>query len=214
MLRRRPPRPRRASLDEAAAKHEAARATLLLLLELPAASQASHLANLHELLTALTSQLRQAASALASKGADVDEAALSSPKVAALLEAILALRTVGRRLAAAREWYASAFVPSASAAVLPKAGPGSAAKVASEIGQLVRASHAAVGREAPAEEEEPMEPYWAAALPIGKRCALSLLPLRSEEAFPHLPPTVEWGGRRMHAPCANLWAHCVRNSPP
>ena len=55
--------------------------------------------------------------------------------------------------------------------------------------------------------------YWRALVPIDKRCALSLLPLRSE-AFPELPPTVEWGGRKLHAPAANTWAHCVRDVPP
>lgn len=49
--------------------------------------------------------------------------------------------------------------------------------------------------------------------PMAQRCALSLLPLQGKE-FPELPATVEWEGKRFHAPYANLWAHCVSKSPP
>ena len=206
-----------ANLEEAAAKHDLASATLMLLMDLPADAQARHLASLNELLGALTTQLRQAASALASKGADVDEATLGSPKVSELLKAILALRKVGCRLAEAREWYASVFAAAASAPIAGKAGVGSAAKARSEIQQLVNASHAAVGKEAPIEPLEDMAKYWSSLLPMGKRCSLSLLPLQSssgDAALAELPPTVEWNGKRFHAPCANLWANCVRNAPP
>ena len=62
-----------------------------------------------------------------------------------------------------------------------------------------------------------MAKYWSSLLPMGKRCSLSLLPLQSssgDAALAELPPTVEWNGKRFHAPCANLWANCVRNAPP
>ena len=47
----------------------------------------------------------------------------------------------------------------------------------------------------------------------GGLVALSLLPLRCDE-HPELPPTVEWQGLPLHATCANLWANCVRATPP
>jgi hypothetical protein len=67
--------------------------------------------------------------------------------------------------------------------------------------------------------------YWGAFVPIGERCALSLLPLKSRSLLPRQqtsggsipelpPPTVEWDGRKLHAPAANTWAHCVRDEPP
>ena len=57
--------------------------------------------------------------------------------------------------------------------------------------------------------------FWAVPLPLNKRCALSLLPLNDGGGeFAELPPTVEWEGKRFHAPLANLWAHCVRDAVP
>ena len=37
---------------------------------------------------------------------------------------------------------------------------------------------------------------------------------RSCDEHPELPPTVEWQGLPLHATCANLWANCVRATPP
>jgi hypothetical protein len=87
--------------------------------------------------------------------------------------------------------------------------------------RLVRVSLSAAGRPVDQAEEADEEvafaedglTYWGAFVPIGERCALSLLPLKSV-AFPELPPTVEWGDRKLHAPAANTWAHCVRDEPP
>lgn len=57
--------------------------------------------------------------------------------------------------------------------------------------------------------------FWAVPLPLNKRCALSLLPLReAADDGADAPPTVEWDGRKLHAPLANLWAHCVRDVAP
>ncbi|EOD23574.1 hypothetical protein EMIHUDRAFT_239482 [Emiliania huxleyi CCMP1516] len=50
--------------------------------------------------------------------------------------------------------------------------------------------------------------------PLNERCALSLLPLQSANAFPELPPTVAWEGKRCHAPCVNLWLHGVKQAWP
>ena len=42
------------------------------------------------------------------------------------------------------------------------------------------------------------------------------MPLHDDGSEPlaALPPTVEWEGRRFHAPLANLWAHCVKDAVP
>ena len=60
----------------------------------------------------------------------------------------------------------------------------------------------------------PLHRYWAAPQPLSERCALSLLPLQSADAFPELPPTVAWEGKRCHAPCVNLWLHGVKQAWP
>ena len=98
------------------------------------------------------------------------------------------------------------------------------AEVRTELEAAVRSAFGAAGKSAEddaaydAEAKELLTDggglrYWSASLPIGKRCYLSLLPLQSNE-FGGLPPTVEWEGRRLHAPAANLWAHCVRAEAP
>ena len=55
--------------------------------------------------------------------------------------------------------------------------------------------------------------YWQSPKPAGERCALSLLPLQCDE-FAELPPTIEWGAKRFHAPCINFWVHNVKPDPP
>uniref|UniRef100_A0A7S2CYF5 Synergin gamma C-terminal domain-containing protein n=1 Tax=Haptolina brevifila TaxID=156173 RepID=A0A7S2CYF5_9EUKA len=214
------------SLTDAAREHATASATLELLFELQADAQAGHLKRMDELLAALMAQLEAAAEALMAPrptGAD-DEAhaqAMRSTRVTTLLQAVVEMRKVGGRLALAREWFASVFVSSAAT----KAGKGAAdsAQSRARMCELVRKSMAAAGRDPEgeaAEEAEEVEVlrergprYWALALPVSKRCQLSLLPLSSEE-LPELPPTVLWDGRPLHAPYANLWANCVKDALP
>ena len=209
-------------LAKAAQMQAAASATLGLLLELPPARQRQALERLAELLAAARAQANAAASALAAgPPAGVGEAehleALGSPKVAALLDALAELRTLGCRLASSLEWHGHVFAASASSGV---AVP-SAQEAREELDRHVRTAFAAARKppkELDQESREALEEggrlrYWGAALPAGKRCGLSLLPLRSDE-FAELPPTVEWSGGRYHAPAANLWAHCVRDEAP
>ena len=54
--------------------------------------------------------------------------------------------------------------------------------------------------------------HWEEARPMAERCALSLLPLREAEG--EMPPTLEWEGKRYHAPCAQAWKHLVEKSAP
>jgi len=204
------------SLVEAAQLQAAAVSTLQILLALNVGEQEAKLRQLDELVAALLKQLQASATALQVKPADVDLAA--SPKLAELLEALVKLRKVGGRLVASRSYLGAVFSPSATAA---NAATAPASDCRAEMSRLVRASLVAAGKPADAADEAAEEAalqgdglrYWAAAAPIGKRCALSLLPLR-DDAFPELPPTVEWSGKKLHAPAANLWAHCVRDAPP
>ena len=209
------------SLSEAALLHSVASASLSLMLELPVGRQAEHLKQLDELLKAVLAQVAGASKSIAAKPAGVSAedhaAALRAPKVATLLSALLELRKLGTRLAASLEWHAAVFAATASA---PLGAVRRYEEVRRELEEGVKAAHAAAGAEAEEEEEAVSEPlreggvkYWACTVPMGKRCSLSLLPLKSED-FPELPPTVEWGGKRLHAPSANLWAHCVRNEVP
>ena len=186
-----------------------------------------------ELLEALLEQMRTAAAALqAPKPPGVDEgahaAALAGPKVGALLDALAELRRAGGRLACAREWYGSVCAASAAAAAAERRSAGplpEADALRAQLARIVRSSLSAAGRDArgadAAEAEEARllhdggAAYWRAPLPRGKRCALSLLPLNDGGGeFAELPPTVEWEGKRFHAPLANLWAHCVRDAVP
>ena len=211
------------SLPEAARVQAVAMATLELLLELPAAAQAAHLRHMGELHSEIVARLEAAAEALqAPRPTGADDAShaavLQGPQVTKLLEALVALRKAGGRLACARAWLSSVFVSSASGGAVVDAAE-SRAKMCS----LVRSSLAAAGRdpeaEAAAEAEEAQAlldggaRYWQVALPVAQRCYLSLLPLASE-AWPELPPTVEWEGKALHAPYANAWANCVRDTVP
>jgi hypothetical protein len=64
------------------------------------------------------------------------------------------------------------------------------------------------------DDVEPLEVgrHWEEARPMAERCALSLLPLREAEG--EMPPTLEWEGKRYHAPCAQAWKHLVEKSAP
>ena len=208
------------ALPEAARLHATASSTLQLLLELSPSQQEVHLRQLDELLKALLEKLKVAATALQTSRPDgvsdrEHATALSSPKVTALLSALSELQRVGNRLACSREWHASVFVPSAAAALGGRVVP--ATEVRAEISRLVTASFLAAGKPDDAVARPELEDggarYWACGLPLNERCALSLLPLGSK-TYPELPPSIEWQGRHFHAPCANLWAHAVRNAPP
>jgi len=204
------------SVEDAAKLHAVASSTLQLLLELPTAEQTTKLKQLDELITALLTQLRAAAEAL--QAAPQGDPQLSLPKVVDLLKALVQLRKLGGRLVAARAFLGAVFAASAARAA---AGSAPAANCRAEMVRLVRVSLSAAGRPVDQAEEADEEvafaedglTYWGAFVPIGERCALSLLPLKSV-AFPELPPTVEWGDRKLHAPAANTWAHCVRDEPP
>jgi len=118
-------------------------------------------------------------------------------------------RRLGCLVASSREWHASVFCTSA--------GAGAAASAAEEAAKLCAIYQRAAAVAAP--DDEPPEPvdgdkYWAAPQPLSERCALSLLPLQSADAFPELPPTVAWEGKRCHAPCVNLWLHGVKRAWP
>jgi hypothetical protein len=153
-----------------------------------------------------------------------------------LLKALVQLRKLGGRLVAARSFLGAVFAASAAGAA---AGSAPAADCRAEMVRLVRASLSAAGRPVDQAEEADEEvafaedglTYCGAFVPIGERCALSLLPLKSRSLLPRqptsggsipelppptveLPPTVEWGDRKLHAPAANTWAHCVRDEPP
>ena len=189
-------------LAEAARLHAVASGAFRLLAELlPVERQTSTLQRMTKALEAVKAHLRGAASALDAK--PIDEAnASTAPEVLGLLQGMVALQTLGARLAASIEWHAAIFAP---AAKVGGAGAIVAVQVKAELASLVRGAHAAVGVPAPAVADEEVAEYWAAAVPLSERCALSLLPLRSD-AQAGLPPTVEWQGEKMHAPCANLVA--------
>jgi hypothetical protein len=222
------------SVEDAAKLHAVARSTLQLLLELPTAEQTTKLKQLDELITALLTQLRAAAESL--QAAPQGDPQLSLPKVVDLLKALVQLRKLGGRLVAARTFLGAVFAASAARAA---AGSAPAANCRAEMVRLVRVSLSAAGRPVDQAEEADEEvafaedglTYWGAFVPIGERCALSLLPLKSRSLLPRqqtsggsipelppptveLPPTVEWGDRKLHAPAANTWAHCVRDEPP
>ena len=204
------------SVEDAAKVHAAASSTLQLLLELPVAEQTTKLKQLDELIDALLVKLRAAAEAL--QAAPQGDPQLNSTTVAELLKALVELRKLGGRLVAARAFLGAVFAASAASAA---AGSAPAANCRAEMVRLVRASLSAAGKPVDEAEEADEEvelakgelTYWGALVPLGERCALSLLPLKSD-AFRDPPPIVEWGGRKLHAPAANMWAHCVRDVPP
>jgi hypothetical protein len=175
------------SVEDAAKLHAVASSTLQLLLELPTAEQTTKLKQLDELITALLTQLRAAAESL--QAAPQGDPQLSSPKVDDLLKALVQLRKLGGRLVAARTFLGAVFAASAARAA---AGSAPAADCRAEMVRLVRASLSAAGRPVDQAEEADEEvafaedglTYCGAFVPIGERCAVSLLPLKSLSLLP------------------------------
>ena len=201
-------------LVAAASRQRRARAAYELLMELPTERQKAHLEQMEAMLKPLLAQMRKALASLQKTPAHLDEAArlelMRTPKVKELLAALLELRKLGALLASSRRHHASVFVRSASVGL--EGGLEGDQAVAEELEGLFARIAGLAGTD---DEIEPLAParYWQSPKPAGERCALSLLPLQCDE-FAELPPTVEWGAKRFHAPCINFWVHNVKPDPP
>ena len=132
--------------------------------------------------------------------------ALRAPRVEALKHELVELRRLGGVLAASQARHAAVFVASAAAAT-PPSTRAEQARLDAEL----RRALVVVGGD---DDVEPLEVgrHWEEARPMAERCALSLLPLREAEG--EMPPTLEWEGKRYHAPCAQAWKHLVEKSAP
>ena len=201
-------------LAAAAADHGRARASLELLLELPAAEQARHLQQMKQLLAEAVTQLKRGASALEALPPNLDAAdrarLCKASRVVELRQSLLELRRLALLLAGSHAAHAAVFLASVGDAA--KAVPPVAELHAELTGALQRGLAAVDAEDEPAELPQ-VGRYLRAPRPMSQRCAISLLPLRCDE-HPELPPTVAWEGLSLHAPCANLWANCVRATPP
>jgi hypothetical protein len=206
-----------ANLPALAASDVAAAATRLrrtrgaceLLLQLPVARQKRQLEALDRMTQSVLKQMRAAEAALSAfpPSAADRAAAMRSPRVVELIDAMRALRKLGLLLVASRDWHASFFAASATAGRAP---PDATAQAVSDVYR--RAVTAAAANDDEAETED-VERYWEGPWPLQERCALSLAPLRSE-VFTELPPSVSWEGQRFHAPCINFWVHNVDRQCP
>jgi hypothetical protein len=205
---------RSGQLAEAAAQHAIASAAFGLLAELPVETQVERAQRMATALGAVLAQLTSAASAMGTRPDDGSggpaEAVRTSAQVSGLLKALCELHTLGLRLATSLEWHLAIFAPAAAAAAAAALGTpiSPASQSSAQMSQLVREAHAAAGAtfaETQAAEKALAEGerYRSAAVALSSRCALSLLPLRSD-TYPELPPSVSVAGESMHAPCGNL----------
>jgi len=169
-------------LPAAAAEHGRVRAALELLLELPPAEQARHLAQMARLVQEATAQLKRGASALEALPSGIaaaDRARLcKAERVVELRQSLLELRRVALLLAGSHAAHAAVFVASVGDAAK---GVPPVAELHAELTDALRRGLAAVD----AEDEQPEPPpaeqlqrYLQVARPMAQRCALSLLPLR------------------------------------
>jgi len=197
-------------LPAAAAKEQRVRAAYEVLLELSPQRQSTQLAQLDVMLGALAKTMRQVVEVLEDVPAHLsdDERGdlMRSPQIKQLVQGLLELRKLGSLMSASREWQAAFFVASAA-----RAGDGKAS-VAAELDTLLQRSLTLSGAE---EEIEPIDVQRLVSCPkpLAQRCALSLLPLRSEE-FSELPPTALLDGVPFLAPAINFWRHHCGPDPP
>ena len=195
-------------LAAAAAEQKRARAGLELLLEVPPDAQKRHLANIGRLRAAVAKALTDGVAALEGAAAlepAERDGALRAPRVEALKHELVELRRLGGVLAASQARHAAVFVASAAAATPAVDARAEQARLDAEL----RRALVVVGGD---DDVEPLEVgrHWEEARPMAERCALSLLPLREAEG--EMPPTLEWEGKRYHAPCAQAWKHLVEKS--
>jgi len=200
-------------LPAAAAKLRRLRAAHVLLMETSREEQRAHLEALDAMGEAILRTMTDAEALVSalppSAGSAERAAALRSPKVRATMQALLEMRRLGCLVASSREWHASVFCTSAVAGAAA-----SAAEAAAKLCAIYQRAAAVAAPDDEAPEPVDGDKYWAAPQPLSERCALSLLPLQSADAFPELPPTVAWEGKRCHAPCVNLWLHGVKQAWP